>query len=134
VSKPFLDSNYVVLPLFRVCCIFEKDINNTGTSDAEILTPDGTTRTDTGADASINANAANASKNPSSSAPTKVPLKRVTVFIATSPPIQHQQTVVLSAAVSSTKRIPKDCKVADTLQNGWILQEVYHLTWVVKCF
>ena len=44
-----------------------------------------------------------------------VTLKRVTVFVATSPPIQHQQTVVLSAAVSRTKYIPKDCKVADTI-------------------
>jgi hypothetical protein len=89
------------------------EIDATGTGEAEIPTPDGTTGT--GADASTNANAANASKNPSSSAPTKVPLKRVTVFVATSPPIQHQQTVVLSAAVSSTKRIPKDCKVAYTI-------------------
>ncbi len=48
---------------------------------------------------------------------TKVTLKRVTVFVATSPPVQHQQTVVLSAAVSSTKRIPKDCRVAFTIAN-----------------
>lgn len=48
---------------------------------------------------------------------TKVPLKRVTVFVGTSPPVQHQQTVVLSAAVSSTKRIPKDCRVAFTIAN-----------------
>ncbi len=43
---------------------------------------------------------------------TKLPLKRVTVFVATTPPVQNQQTVVLSAAVSSTKRILKDCRVA----------------------
>ena len=43
---------------------------------------------------------------------TKLPLKRVTVFVSTTPPVQNQQTVVLSAAVSSTKRIYKDCCVA----------------------
>ncbi len=42
----------------------------------------------------------------------KVPTKRVTIYVATSPPVHHQQTVVLSAAVSSTKRIHKDCHVA----------------------
>lgn len=42
----------------------------------------------------------------------KVPTKRVTIYVATSPPVHHQQTIVLSAAVSSTKRINKDCHVA----------------------
>ena len=45
----------------------------------------------------------------------KVSLKRVTVFVETSPPVQSQQTIVLSAAVSSTKRIRKDCHVAFTI-------------------
>jgi hypothetical protein len=86
------------------------EINTIGTSDAEILIPDGTTGTGTGtgADASTNANVPNASKNPSLSAPTKVPLKSViTVFFARSTPIQHHQPVVLrqlrtNMAISAT--------------------------------
>lgn len=46
----------------------------------------------------------------------KAPLsKRLTVFVETKPPVKQQQTIVLSAAVSSTKRIQKDCLVAFTI-------------------
>ena len=69
-------------------------------------------------DGNPNANAgvnnANLTNNNAKSVP-KVSLKRITVFVETSPPVQSQQTIVLSAAVSSTKRIRKDCHVAYTI-------------------
>jgi len=51
----------------------------------------------------------------SSSVTTKIPSRRVIIYLSTSPPVHEQQTVVLSAAVSSTKRIEKDCKTALTI-------------------
>ena len=53
--------------------------------------------------------------SPTTKSTPKVTMKRVTVFVETSPTVQLQQTVVLSAAVSSTKRIRKDCHVAFTI-------------------
>lgn len=92
---------------------YEIDADGRGSSTALDETPKSENIAIDGKDTnSENGVSSSANNNNPKTISTKLPLKRVTVFVETAPPVQSQQTVVLSAAVSSTKRIFKDCNVA----------------------